>query len=112
MGFLPRVLTRELADAVEEVLQNQGYEAYLHAAYSGRGMYGDTCIGFSGDFSESDLTFAFIEAATEMYWNDYIHDMEVDGIMPGPDDVIEFITEIKEVVPQRRDNLGRGMIYY
>mgnify|MGYP007100040836 FL=1 len=46
----------QLIEIADEASYYGDVEPYLN--YSGRGMYGDTCVGFSGDVSEMLLGIA------------------------------------------------------
>lgn len=49
-------MTLEQAEQIVEEVQNEGYSAEVCEGYSGRGMYGKTCVGISTD---SPLMVAF-----------------------------------------------------
>lgn len=80
-------ITRDEAEDIAD-----GCNAQLHADYSGRAMYGSTCVGFVvDDFGGSviDLVFSAIEA----FGGDIDRAHETFGAV-------------------RQDSMGRGTIYY
>ena len=72
------------AERIVSNLQGKGYEATVYEDYSGRCMYGETCVGISG---ERDMAS---EIAYEWAQEDYP----------------------KKDMPIREDSLGLGSIYY
>lgn len=79
-----KIISEPLAEVIAE------YAEDVHLTYSGRGMYGDTCYGFSGDVAR--------------IIGDLLQDI---ADMP---DLIRQFGEMLSV--SRRDNMGLGMIIY
>jgi len=75
-------MTLEQAEKIVEALESDGYEASVRPTYSGRCMYGSTCVGIVCD------------------------DPLMVGVYAGKLDVPA------EDIPRRRDNMGRGWIVY
>lgn len=91
---------------LEEVLENVDVE--LREDYSGRGMYGDTCIGVVGEHDElENFERELAKAATLDKYNGLSN-------MAVAEDVIEdFIEELEAIAGQRRsDSMGMSSIYY
>jgi hypothetical protein len=107
----------KLYEAVKNDLQMSGHEVTLHRDYSGRGMYGGTTVGLSGDFSEDHLVEAFQFTIADMI-------DEENGNINAERDLYESVTtsarEVLEdifgimlrVYPRRQDSMGLGRIYY
>lgn len=55
-------MQKELAERLEHILFNGGYEVNLRDDYSGRCMYGKETHAISGDFSISELLSLVLEA--------------------------------------------------
>ena len=79
-----KIISEPLAEVIAE------YAEDVHLTYSGRGMYGDTCYGFSGDVAR------------------IIGDVLQD-IADMPDPIRQF-GEMLSI--SRRDNMGLGTILY
>ncbi len=71
-------------------------EKSLHSSYSGRGMFGSTCYGISGEGSGAGLVADLIQYAAE--------------ILEDKEEILEFIDEISSNL--REDSMGRGIIVY
>lgn len=90
---------------LEEVLENVDVE--LRETYSGRGMYGDTCIGVVGEQSELE-TFEreLAKAAT-------LEKYGVDNMLSAEPVIEDFIEELGAIADSRRtDSMGMSTIYY
>jgi hypothetical protein len=74
-----------------DMLDNAGYSVEFHDDYSGRGMYGKTCLALSGDFSGIALAFAFAGVA------------ENSGLP---------LSYAQKFCPTRSDSFGMGTVYY
>ena len=81
--------TDEDAEQVISAIENAGYEA---RSYSGRGMYGKTCLGVTLGPGQSVLEFAF----------DVLQETR-------PEEVSEVIDILRR---PRQDSMGLGMILY
>ena len=66
-----KTLTQNQTSFLSEFCDNEGLE--FREDYSGRGMYGKTCIGFVGTFSEFELGMRLAAAIAE---DDCLHDMD------------------------------------
>lgn len=79
-----KIISEPLAEVIAE------YAEDVHLTYSGRGMYGETCYGFSGDVAR--------------IIGDLLQDI---ADMP---DLIRQFGEMLSV--SRRDNMGLGTVLY
>jgi hypothetical protein len=82
------VIVRVFAAAADK-LSGMGYESEVDECYSGRGMYGKSCVGIITDASGATVGAAVQLAATEQD-------------VPDP----------MSLVPRRSDSMGRKTIYY
>ena len=102
----------ELIDIYKRVVQEMdfaGLEVSFHEAYSGRGMYGKTTVGISGeDFSEDDLHEFFLYIIAEELDNENA-DNEPISYCGAVDDLL---SRLKEVFPTKKDSMGLGTIFY
>lgn len=94
-------LTREQFNkAATEFMMNYGDdedESQIRDDYSGRGMYGRTCVGVVGDRPSAAVQFMYCLA-------EVIHEDDLD-------DQKDFVLEMSEALTM--DNMGRSaMIYY
>lgn len=70
----------------------------IHRKYSGRGMYGKTCIGFSGSNPLSTITEAMGSVVEDQF---------------NSEDGLEWALEFFEMISSmRKDSLGLGEIIY
>jgi hypothetical protein len=98
----------EIYRRVVKDLEFAGVEATLHEKYSGRGMYGKTTVGISGDeFSEDDLYEMFMAIISEE-----LDDEDPDGPNSYCEAVDAIMSRVKEVFPSRKDSMGLGTIFY
>lgn len=99
----------EISRAVLEDALNQA-DVELRENYSGRGMYGDTCIGVVGEHDElENFERELAKAATLDKYKDH-HPTDYSD----PEAVVEtFIEELDAIAGQRRsDSMGMSSIYY
>ncbi|ATL65102.1 hypothetical protein [Nocardia terpenica] len=78
------------------------YDAGLHTAYSGRGMYGTGCVGFSTDTSGAATAIAF-ELACALAEQEEGEDYDVIAVR-------DYLGELTG--SQYCESLGRGLITY
>jgi hypothetical protein len=101
----------ELIDIYKKVVKDMEYagmEPSLHESYSGRGMYGKTTVGISGDdFSEDDLHEFFLYTIAEELENETKHPP-----LSYTDAIDDILSRLKEVFPTRKDSMGLGTIFY
>lgn len=69
----------------------------MYRTYSGRGMYGDTCLG---------VTFAHGDVLRFLYALMFVH----RGQGADPDDIVEDIAEIMDGT--RTDSMGYSTLHY
>ena len=81
-------------------IADENCEISLYEDYSGRGMYGKTTFGVSGD--EYDLGTAAIEAMNQLMY-------EADDVDEAREIAVDFA---QNVFRGCRDNMGLGMIWY
>ena len=82
-------MDRDAAIAINDALQNDGYDSYIYDDYSGRGMYGATTTGVViNDGGPQDVLAACVNNASDIAEAD----VDVDGF--------------------RTDNMGLGYIIY
>jgi hypothetical protein len=99
----------ELYKKVVAAMDFAGLEPSLHESYSGRGMYGKTTLGISGDdFSEDDLHEFFLYTIAEELDNENADNGPI-SYMGALDDLL---SRVKEVFPTRKDSMGLGTIFY
>ena len=102
----------ELIDIYKKVVKDMEYaglDPSLHESYSGRGMYGKTTVGISGDdFSEDDLHEFFLYTIAEELDNENADNGPI-SYMGALDDLL---SRLKEVFPTRKDSMGLGTIFY
>jgi hypothetical protein len=55
-------LTRDQFDSIKDQVEDFDYNARVRAHYSGRGMYGRTCIGVVHDDANTPAAFLYILA--------------------------------------------------
>lgn len=94
--------------AAVEQLVDEGYDAKLHEAYSGRFMYGDTQPAISGDFEAHILAFAVLRAVFEALseTEEYRHD-------PDPNALFDQASlDAQKIFPGNTDSLGLQKIFY
>lgn len=95
-----RVLTQEQYEILEDNLSGSGD---LRPDYSGRGMYGATCLGFVTDEGSAAFQMALAEILAP----------ELLGL--GDDDEVG-LDEVKEAMEElgkpSSDSMGRSAIYY
>lgn len=58
-------MKEKVARALYDALENEGVTVELRDDYSGRGMYGKTTFGLSGDFGFCDVAVAWATACQE-----------------------------------------------
>ncbi|KPL26823.1 MAG: hypothetical protein AMJ72_12310 [Acidithiobacillales bacterium SM1_46] len=67
-------MKQNVAEALHQQLEDMGCEVSLRDDYSGRGMYGETTYGISGDFSWCSVAKAWGRAL------EYDEDLNADDI--------------------------------
>lgn len=108
-------VSRKFLDLVEERLEEMADQSMsdptrVRADYSGKGMYGKSCVGWTSDSTNPiDIVFAMLAVAEQ-------HDRE---FFPEED---ELVTSIKEESLEdlyhevfagfEMDSMGRGYIHY
>jgi len=115
----PTELSIELAEAAVKYLYEETWDAEedafsVYKDYSGRGMYGKTCIGFNiqdNSVTLGNISTAIVNAAIDLYWDDWV-DHQLTPTSYDVQDVQQFMESARRLVPKRQDNLGLGMIYY
>ena len=95
-------LTAELAHGVAEYLENTGeFECEVREDYSGRGMYGATCVALVTDAPAVCMAAAVVAVAV-------LHLVENEEWA-----LEEATQEAYNAVPRRQDNMGRSKwVYY
>jgi hypothetical protein len=96
---MAKILTREALDEIVDACDLDEDKVRTH--YSGRGMYGQTCLGF--EFEDIGEYADFLVTVTELH-----HDL-TDDSMPDeavPDWSPQWFTNVST------DSMGRGMIFY
>jgi len=81
-------LTAELAQEAVGLLRNQGYESTVRLGYSGRAMYGETCVGIVTEAGGPMVGWAI---TASLFFVDH---------------------DTWDMIPQRSDSMGTLMIYY
>ena len=82
------------------LIADMNCEVTLHEDYSGRGMYGDTTFGVSGESYE--LGQASVDALDELLY-------DTETIDEARNVAKEFV---RDVFRGRRDSMGLGEIWY
>ncbi len=78
---------------LQTLIEEAGYET---RSYSGRGMYGDTCLGFECNERIGDVIASLLDVISSM-------DEE------GRDEALDLAHEFRHM---KSDSMGRGSIYY
>lgn len=89
-------LTVDLAVAIVDELCYR-YDAEVREDYSGRGMYGKTCVGIVTDAPHKDIIIATIRVFAQ----------DNDGL-----DIMDILDKVEDVIPSRVDSMGLSTIYY
>lgn len=90
---VPSTMTPDLADDLADDLRyDYDIDAEIHPSYSGRGMFGDTCVGWVTDEP------AVLAAALAMALRDRFPDASPVDLM--------------RLIPRRRDSMGLSTILY
>ena len=97
---------RELFELIVEKLEQDGEDATLHEDYSGRGMYGATCLAISGNFSPVSLGIIGAQAVLDILFENMTQEQR-----DSCDIEYEFY-EGTTLIPTNVDSLGRGIIVY
>ncbi len=87
----------KLSQAVYEILESQYDEDELRPDYSGRGMYGATCLAYTGDYP---TLFSFELARTIA---------ELNG---SEADVWQVQSVLESLGEPSKDSMGLGSVYY
>jgi len=94
-----RVTRQDVQDLVDRMYDHGVFgEIDIRWDYSGRGMYGKTCVGFVTDVSPVLFGYTMGQAMAEM--NDQRRFMDQSPTWEEND------------VPRRADSMGRSTIYY
>lgn len=93
-------MDRELAEALVQVLEDEGIDASLRESYSGRGMYGKETAGVVLDGDVTDILRAVINNATVFVQEE--------------DEPVDFfdLCEKFSVGNLRQDSMGLRVIIY
>jgi hypothetical protein len=91
---MPQYLT---PDSITELKDR--FEDDVRFDYGGRGMYGKTCVGYTGEYP---FVFAAVLAKLLTTQQDEDDEMDADTLI----DVIEGMPDVSI------DSMGRGTIYY
>ena len=86
----------------KEILENGGREVY---SYSGRGMYGQNCIGF---YVDGTIAQEIAQLATEIvnYCYDTLVGNDAEEMLDSIERLLDIMTEAKT------DNMGQGTVIY
>jgi len=98
-------MARTLVAILKEIVDNTD-DVRFSGNYSGRGMYGKTCISISG--SEGDCRGVLVEAVKEM-----MSDLAFAGTGNSEDLLPEYQGIVEELMLEySTDSLGRGIVMY
>lgn len=87
----------EFAQSLVEKLSDIGYYAEIHKDYSGRGMYGKTCVGIVAD-PGLGMIIGYCAALV---------------VADQSDDIVDlFSFDVRRELPTRSDSMGHQTIYY
>lgn len=86
----------------KEILENGGREVY---SYSGRGMYGQNCIGF---YADGTIAQEIAQLATEIvnYCYDTLEGNDAEEMLDSVERFLDIMAEAKT------DNMGQGTVIY
>ena len=87
----------QINELVSELDEN--YDDVIRSDYSGRGMYDDTCLGYTGEFP---TRFALLRANA----------IGTDGSSVVALNVDELLDQLTDLGEPRTDSLGLGTITY
>lgn len=92
---MPKILSR---DAAAELVGE--FEEDVRLGYSGRGMYGEACVGYTGE----NLPLFSAKLAYALAQQD---DPEIEDMAAH-----ELLDAIADLPDASTDSMGRGIIYY
>jgi hypothetical protein len=91
-------------ESFQEIIENAGYE--YQDDYSGRGMYGKTCVGISTDDDLSEVIGNLFRSFSDIYF-------DTDGSNVDQEVYQTTFNEFCEIIKNTSsDSLGLGSIYY
>lgn len=90
-------IQENLRNLIEQTLKDSSYVRF-RSSYSGRGMYGESCIGIVG--TENDCREALCELIQE------VHDISVHA------DDTHFRESINILMSYHKDTMGYDVIFY
>jgi hypothetical protein len=95
-----------LSDAIVSTLDANNVKFSLYSNYSGRSMYGDTCLGFVVD-SKGDCNSLLVNITHQITSQFTDGQMDDDRMVDSPImDLMQYLSNAKI------DNMGRGFIVY
>lgn len=99
------MLTLEIAEKAVDLMEEAGIDASVYEdyeVYSGRCMYGNTCVGITTGASGAVLGHYITAAYVELH----------EGEIESGRDAIETIIKAQRYLPKRTDSMGYDTIYY
>lgn len=87
---------KTLADLIRATVKDTGLEVSFRKSYSGRGMYGRSCIGITGSKAQCQKLIA--EVITQMHYNDT--------------DAVTFEEWCDKIMSFELDSMGYDVIMY
>jgi hypothetical protein len=98
-------LPRDLFDFIVEELEQRDVEFSVDEMYSGRGMFGDCCVGFSGDNTPA-VMFYLGNILAELKADDNPNESWTDWLEDNYHGLCDAFTRATA------DSLGKGTIVY